>query len=255
MKALAILCGLFFMMCQVLTSAQAQQEDSSTKFNDIFINARFIDYGLEYYVVDSKSSFLENHILFQPIINDKNIVNLEFGIVSSFQEEGNFTTPADLSISYQRNIESGKYGNTGFQGTAVKMELKIPTGRDEYLSGFDSWTIEPLLGTQWLFTNPSWFMSFQARYNYSFAALPGKEPRYSFLRLDYFFGYESNKMWLFLQPDYRYIPSMSSHTLYLTLDGAYKINSKFGVRAILKPRLYGDEFYESLMVIGVYAYL
>jgi hypothetical protein len=255
MKALANLYGLFFMMCHVLIPGKAQQADSTIRFNDILIDDRFFDYGLEYYMIDSKSSFLENHFLYQPFINDKNIVNLEFGIVSSFQENGNFTTPSDISISYQRNFESKKYGNTGFQGMAVKMKFIIPTGRDEYLSGFDSWTIEPLIETQWLFTNPSWFMSFQVRYNYSFTALPGKQPRYSFVRLDYFFGYENKQMWLFLQPDYRYIPSMSSHTLYLTIDGAYKLSSKFGIRAKLKPRLSGDEFYESLMVIGVYAYL
>lgn len=175
------------MMCEVLTHTQAQKADTTTRYNDILINTRFIDYGLEYYVIDAKNSFLENHFIFQPIIDDKNIINLEMGIVTSFQENGNHTTPSDLSISYQHNFESKKYENTGFQSVALKVKFKIPTGRDEYLSGFDSWTIEPLLGNQWLFTNPSWFMSFQARYNYSFAALPGKQPRYSFVRLDYFF--------------------------------------------------------------------
>ena len=186
--------ALLFVFFQITAFAQTEKADSTNRFNDILINARFIAYGLEYYIIDSKSSFIDNHVLFQPIIDDKNIFNIELGIITAFQEDGNHTTPGDLSLSYQRNFISRIYGSSGYQGFAAKMKLVIPTGRGEYLSGFDSWTIEPLVGTQWLFEDPNWFTSIQLRYSYSFASLPGKDPRFDFLRVEYFFGYESSTL-------------------------------------------------------------
>ena len=235
--------------------AQTEKADSTNRFNDILINTRFIDYGLEYYIIDSKSSFIENHVLFQPIIDDKNIFNIELGIVTAFQEDGNHTTPGDLSLSYQRNFTYRNYESSGYQGFATKMKLVIPTGRDEYLSGFDSWTIEPLVGTQWLFENQNWFTSIQIRYSYSFATLPGKEPRFDFLRVEYFFGYESSTSWLFLAPDYRYVPSVAGNNLFLGLDFGYKIRKSYGFKALLKPRLVGKQYFAFYSLAGFYLYL
>jgi hypothetical protein len=45
--------------------------NSTTRFNDILI--------------DTKNSFVENHFLFQPIIDDINIVNIELGIRSKLK--------------------------------------------------------------------------------------------------------------------------------------------------------------------------
>lgn len=249
------LSGLFLILFQITALAQTEKSDSTNRFNDILINTQFIDYGLEYYIIDSKSSFIENHVLFQPIIDDKNIFNIELGIITAFQEDGNHTTPGDLSLSYQRNFTSRKYGSSGYQGFAAKMKLVIPTGRGEYLSGFDSWTIEPLVGTQWLFEDPNWSTSIQVRYSYSFATLPGKEPRFDFLRVEYFFGYESSTFWLFLTPDYRYVPSVSGNNLFFGLDFGYKIRKSFGLKAFVKPRIVGKQFFAFYSMAGFYLYL
>jgi hypothetical protein len=236
----------------VCSSVNAQEQDSVVNFTDVQNSVGFIDYAAEYYIVDSQNSFLENHFLVQPFISNKHILNVEGGIVSSFKDSQSTTTIGDVSFSYQRNFQSVNYGETGYQGFALKAKLIFPTGQAEYFSGFDSWTIEPLFGTQWLFNIPDWFTSIQVRYNYSFASLPDKSKRPGFLRLEYFFGYESEHMWLFIQPDYRYIPESSKSTLFLTLDGAYKINNGFGVRAKISPRVMGTDFFEVLSVLGVY---
>lgn len=249
------LSGLFLVLFQITALAQTEKADSTDRFNDILINTRFIDYGLEYYIIDSKSSFIENHVLFQPIIDDKNIFNIELGIITAFQEDGNHTTPSDLSLSYQRNFAFRKYESSGYQGFAAKMKLVIPTGRDEYLSGFDSWTIEPLVETQWLSEDPNWFTSIQLRYSYSFATLPGKDPRFDFLRVEYFFGFESSTLWFFLTPDYRYVPSVSGNNLFLGLDFGYKIRKSFGLKAMVKPRIVGKQFYAFYSMAGFYLYL
>ena len=117
------LSGLFLVLFQITALAQSEKADSTDRFNDILINTRFIDYGLEYYIIDSKSSFIDNHVLFQPVIDDNNIFNIELGIITSFQRDGNHTTPGDLSLSYQRNFAFKKYESSGYQGFAAKMKL------------------------------------------------------------------------------------------------------------------------------------
>ena len=151
---------------------QQQEEDSIPRFTDVFIPTGIIDYDAEYYYIDSENQFLEHHFILQPIISDVNIVNLEFGLTHSRTVEGNFTTPADMIISYQRNIKSARYKETGFQGLGARIRFFIPTGRGEYLSGLDSWTLEPGLITGLLLNDPRWFVSAEMRYNYSFASLP-----------------------------------------------------------------------------------
>lgn len=248
-----LLCTILLLNSLCLT--YAQEIDSTSRINDILFHYGFLDYGAEYYVVDSKNSFLEHHILYQPFLSEENIVNIEFGLVNSFLENGNYTSPSDLSITYQHNFKSSKYKEWGYQGLGASIKMTLPTGRAEYFSGFNSYTIEPLIGTQWLFENTDWFTSIQVRYNYSFASLPGEEPRYSFLRCEYFIGYENNNMWLFVSPDYRFIPSKSNHDLFLTLNGALKVSKRVGLRAKYTGRLIGEEFYRSLLVLGCYVNL
>jgi hypothetical protein len=138
---------------------------------------------------------------------------------------------------------------------AGAVKFTIPTGRSEYYSGFDSWMLEPLLGTQWLFDVPEWFLSFQARYIFAFASLPGKEARTDYARLESFIGYENKKFYAFIQPDYRYEPSRDSHTFFINFEGSYKFTDKGGIRAQYKPRLVGESFFQLQILLGVYFYL
>jgi len=244
---------LFILVDSVIMNAQ--DKDTLAKTSDILLYQSFGDYGAEFYKVDSRNSFLDNHILFQPYVNNLNIFNIEFGIVNSYQEEGNFTTPGDLSLSYQRNFISKKYKSTGFQGIAVRIKFTLPTGKLDYYSGHDTWALEPLIGTQWLLENPDWFTSAQVRYYYSLSALPGKSPRFNFIWLEYFFGYENQKVFFILSPDYRFIPNNSKHNLFLGIEIGYKVSSQIGIRSEFKPKVTGDEFYESLFLLGFYIYL
>ena len=238
-----------------LTSMGQEVEDTIIRVNDVLFNYGFVDYGGEYYVVDSKNSFLEHHLYYQPYVNDKNIFIIEFGVVQSFLDIGNYVSPSDLSLTYQRNFKSKSYGSTGFQGIASSLKFTIPTGRDEYLSGLNSWTIEPLIGSQWLFSNVNWFTSFQLRYSHSFASLPTYTPRFDILRVEYFYGFENNRGWLFLETDYRFTPDKADHNLFLAINGGYKLNNQLGFKVKIKPRIIGSEFYSSLFILGFYTYL
>lgn len=66
---------LIIQACFIAIRCYSQNE--SVKINDVLFSHGLEDLGAEYYVVDSKNSFLENHLLFQPRINDNNILSIE----------------------------------------------------------------------------------------------------------------------------------------------------------------------------------
>lgn len=231
----------------------SQNIDSTEQVKDVLLSYGRIAYDAEYYDVNKDNSFLDHHFNYQPFVNDDNIVNIEFGVIHSFLETGDFLTPNDLTISYQRNFKTQNYKKNGYQGFGTKLKFTLPTGRAEYLSGFDSWTIEPLIGTQWLINKC--LIGSSIRYSYSFKALPGKQPRYSFIRLDGFLGYENSHLWCFIEPDYRYIPSLANSHLFINFDFGYKFNKICGVKFSWKPRIIGDQFYSSLFSLGGYMFL
>jgi len=136
--------------------------------------------------------------------------------------------------------------SAGWQGVVSKLTFTLPTGSDEFFSGFDSWTIEPDVLTGWLLGETKWFLNARARYNYSFAALPGKEPRFSYSRLDVGAGYENQSIWIEVAPDWRFIPSRSAHNLFLKTEFGLKISEILGMYFRYKPRISGDEFWETL---------
>ncbi len=241
------LCTFFTLLVCVLYQPSLAQNDS-IKINDVLFSEGLIDLGAEYYVINSKNSFLENHLLIQPRINDRNILSAEVGLVRSWLESGVFTSFSDVSLSYQRNFQTAKYLHQGFQGIGAKLKFVIPTGNADYFSGFDSWSIEPLIGAMWLFKNIEWFTAINLRYNYSLSALPGKKIRDNFLSLEYALGYESDQLWFVLEPDYRFNTNNQNSDLFLAVEFAYKINNSIGARLKYKPRIIGQNFYESLLV-------
>ena len=228
------------------------QIDSTNKINDILLYKAFIDYGAEYYKIDDENSILEHHIVFQPFINDINILNIEFGLTHSFLDSVNAFSPADWSISYQRNFMDENYGNVGYQGHAGIIKLIVPTGRGEYLSGFNSWAIEPLIGFQWRVFTKNFISALQFRYNYNFGALPNKETRPDFFRAEYFFGFDNSVYLAFFEIDYRWINQNNSHTLFLSFEFGRRISPNTGLRLNLKPRILGEDFYQYLGVLGLY---
>lgn len=248
-KFFALLVSLFVM---AIISAQENENDSIPRFTDVFFPTGILDYDAEFYVIDSGNQYLEHHFILQPILSDVNIVNLEFGLTHSWIPEGNFTTPADMSVSYQRNFKAEKYGESGFQGLGARLKFIIPTGRGEFLSGLDSWTLEPTLVTGWLLNNPAWFLTLEARYNNSFAALPGKTANPDFFRFETFYGYEDDNWWFRLKADYRLRTALSEHNLFLGADGSLKVNKSIGLTLEWKSRVVGDNFWEHFVAIGGY---
>ena len=242
---------LFFLVAIPLHTI-AQGDTTSTKINDIFLNKAFIDYGAEYYKISDKNSILEHHILFQPFVNDVNILNIEFGLTHSFLDSVKAFSPADLSISYQRNFLHSNYGELGYQGHAAKLKLIIPTGRGEYLSGSNSWAVEPLLGFQWhVFTN-DFITAWQIRYNYNFGALPDKAIRPDFVRVEYSIGFDNTKQLVFIDLDYRRVTQNNSHSLFINFEIGTKVSERTGIRFSAKPRIIGDDFNELSTILGLY---
>ena len=224
--------------------------DSTLKINDIFLSFGSINYSAEYYTIDSKNSFLEHHLTYQPYVMENQNITLELGLADAYLETGHYFTPTDLNITYQRIFEPKDMRESGYQGVGFALKFTLPTGRDKYFSGFDSWTIEPSVGMQWFLTNVNWLFSTSARYNYSYAALPGSSPRFSYLRLEAHFGYENIKWWVFIEPDYRFIPTNKKSTVLIGINAGYKLSKSFSLGAVAKPRIMGSNFYESLYSVG-----
>ena len=236
-------------------ASENEKADSITQNNDIMLYYGMIDYSAEFYQVNRQTRFVEHHFLYQPLLNDKNILNIEFGVVQTSLEDGRFTVPADMKIGYRRNFKSKAQLENGYDGSFVGANLTLPTGRDEYYSGFDSWTIEPIAGFQWKLWNPNTLTGLKLMYNYSFAALPGKTPRFSFLRILPSTGFENNRFWAFVSLDIRFIPSRGESNLFLATDLGFKFTEKLGIYGKFKPRIVGDSFFEELNQIGLYFYL
>lgn len=224
--------------------------DTTLKVNDIFLSFGSINYAAEYYTIDSKNSFLEHHITYQPYVMENQNITVELGLADAYLETGHFFTPTDLNISYQRIFDPKDIQEIGYQGVGFALKLTLPTGRDTYFSGFDSWTIEPRVGMQWILRNINWLFSTEARYNYSFASLPGSSPRFSYVRMEAYFGFENPTWWIFIEPDYRFIPTTKKSTVLMGVSAGYKWSNLFSINAKAKPRIIGSNFYESLYSIG-----
>ena len=117
------------------------KDDSQNKINDVIQPYGWIDYNAEYYTIDSKNSFLEHHFIYQPYISKKRTIKIELGFVDTYLESGRYFTPTDIAISYQKTIEKKEKRKSGYQGLLLSLKIIIPTGRKEYFSGFDSWTL------------------------------------------------------------------------------------------------------------------
>ena len=233
------------------SSLFGQAIDSTDKVNDVLLNIGSIGYDAEFYRVE-ESSFVEHHFVFQPYLLENGFFNIDVTLVNSFLPNGNFFVPGDLSLNYQQIFKTENYKSNGFQGWAARMKFTIPTGSNKYLSGFDSWTIEPLVGVQWLLGNTDWLIAIEARYNYSFAALPESDPRFSFVRLEPFVGFENENYFVFISSDYRYIPSKYSNNLFLYLNIGYKFSTRFGASLTAKPRVLGSDFFDYQLGFGSY---
>ena len=232
--------------------AQKTDSDSIPRFTDVFIPSGILDYDAEFYYIDSDNYFLEHHFILQPVISDRDLINLEFGLVHSKTPDGNFTVPADLSVSYQRNIKSSRYNESGFQGIGPRLKFIIPTGRGEYLSGLDSWTLEPALVTGFLLKDPRWFSTAEIRYNYSFASLPNTNKNPDFLRAEGFYGYEDSNWWFRLRVDYRLRTRLSEHNLFIGSDFSIKLNEDIGLKGQWKSRVAGSDFWKHFVSVGGY---
>jgi hypothetical protein len=238
-----------------LSQTDNAKPDSSTRVNDIFQPYGWIDYAAEYNTIDSKNSFLEHYFVYQPYLGHEQIVQIEFGLVHAFLDSATYFVPGDLTLSYQKVFFAKNEQKVGYQGVGVTMKLIIPTGSDAYLSGVDSWAIEPQFGVQWGFNNPNWLFALVGRYNYNFASLPNKEPDNSFFRLQCHLGIENDKWWGFVVPDYRFIPDGQRSTFFVELDLGYKITERLALRITAKPRLAGEDFVASVYTIGGFWYL
>ena len=233
----------------------AIRPDSTSKINDIFIPYRSIDYGAEFYTIDSKNSFIEHHVVYQPYLNKNQTISIEIGLVDSNLETDHFFSPSDLSVNYQKIYKPKNKQESGYQGVGYALKFIIPTGRDEYFSGFDSWTLEPQVGTQWVLSNSNWLVATTVRYNFSFASLPNKIRRFSHLRFQGFIGFENKVWWGFIEPDYRYIPSLESNNIFVGINFGYKLSPHIAIRFFGKPRITGEDFFKSLYTIGGTLYL
>ena len=255
LKDLQILLFAVLVSCYLFSDpilAQENSSDSIPRFTDVFIPTGILDYDAEFYYIDSNNYFLEHHFILQPIISDRDLINIEFGIAHSKTPDGNFTVPADLSVSYQRNIKSSRYNESGFQGIGPRLKFIIPTGRGEYLSGFDSWSLEPALVTGFLLKDPRWFTTAEIRYNYSFASLPNTNKNPDFLRAEGFFGYEDDQWWFRLRVDYRLRTRQSENNLFIGSDFSIKINEDIGLKAQYKFRVAGSNFWKHFASVGGY---
>ena len=255
LKYLQILLCTIIISCCLFSDrilAQEKSADSIPRFTDVFIPVGILDYDAEFYYIDSDNYFLEHHFTLQPIISERDLINLEFGLAHSKTPNGNFTVPADMSISYQRNIKSSRYNESGFQGVGPRLKFIIPTGRGEYLSGFDSWSLEPALVTGFLLKDPRWFTTAEIRYNYSFASLPNTNKNPDFLRTEGYFGYEDKDWWFRLRVDYRLRTQRSEHNLFLGTDFSLKINEDIGLKGQWKSRVTGSNFWKHFASVGGY---
>jgi len=235
---------VFFLVFVNSTKVFSEESDTTRRINDMLFHYGQLTYTADFYGVNSRNSFLEHNFVFQPFLKDKNILTFEMGITNSWLSNGNFTIPADMAIIYQRNFKSGHYGENGYQGFALRAKQVIPTGRDEFYSGFDTWAIEPLVGIQFLFGKTHFSASFSARYWHSYAALHQKKKRNDHLRIEPGFGYERKHFWVNITPDYRYIPNNKSSNLFLEMSAGYKISDNAGLSVLYKSRLSGTDFFE-----------
>lgn len=243
---------LLFVFVLFGLNIKAEDSDSTRRVNDILQYYGILYYNADFYKVDNENRFLEHNFAFRPFLKDKNILTLDFGVAQSFQPSGNYITPTDFNITYKRNFKSRKYGSNGFQGIGFIVKQIIPTGRNEYYSGFDSWTIEPLIGTQILFWGSKLFLAATTRYNYTYAALPGKQKRQDFLRIEPAFGFENTHFWIDFGADYRYITSKKSQNIFLVFETGYKISDIIGASLRFKPRIYGSEFFQQNALFSIY---
>ena len=250
-----LLSFLFITLNYSVYATRQPEGDTIKQNNDIMLFYGLIDYSAEFYQVDKRTSLVDHHILYQPLLDDNNILNFEFGIVESIQEEGTFTTPSDVKIGYRRNFKPREQMDNGYDGSYFGAKLILPTGRDEYFSGFDSWTIEPNAGFQWKLWNANTLTGLQLKYSYSFAALPDKKARNSFFRAEPYTGYENNRYWAFVAFDYRFIPSKVESNIFASINVGFKFNEHWGIKGKFKPRIAGESFYEEMYVIGAYFYL
>ncbi len=234
-----------------LRTGAEDQISSEDKIQDILLYYGWMDFGPEYYRISSESSFVDYHLLYQPFLTDRNVFQFEFGLVSSTLESGSYFTPGDLHLIYRHNLFSNKRKEPGYQGMGLSMKFTFPTGRKENLSGFNSWTIEPQVGAQWKLKNDNWLTSVALRYNYSFASTDEEDPREQFLRIDYEIGYENKLWWVFFEPDLRYIPSKGNATAYLALNTGLKMSRRTSLRLKYKPRVYGSDFFETFLNLGL----
>ncbi len=212
------------------------------------------DVDVELYRVDASRHFVQYQMTYQPLINEKHVVNVEFGVVQASLPQGKYVSPADTKLAYKYNFRYDRAPEGGYQGSFTGIQLTLPTGRNAYLSGFDNWTLEPTIGSHWEFSKHQLNAGYRVRYNHSFATLPQAPLRFSYLRVEAYLGYENDHIWFVLKPGYRYIPSQKEHNLFAHVSTGYKLNENFGIKLSYKPRVIGTSFFASQASTGVYLY-
>lgn len=254
-KLLKYLSLLFFQFLWV--NFTIGQIDTINRRNDIQQYHSFIDYSLEFYWNQNTTLGFEHNLNYQPFINDKNIVNVEALFMHHVTDSSNYFTPGDFSISYQRNIITKKmiFKQDGFQGAIGRLKMVIPTGKSQFESGGDSWAAEPLMGVQWFFAKRKFLVAFVGRYRWNYASNPHAQLANDFFRLETVIGYENNKMYAYLESDYRYFPRVGGHVVFLKLDLGYRVNQRIGLYLRFKPRVYGEMLYRLNSSFGLYIYL
>lgn len=213
-----------------------------------------IDMQFSYYQLDGESSYFENHYTYQPLLNKQHILNFEIGVVKSFQQEGRFITPSDFKLAYQYNLHKNTTSTIGFMGSFTGARFILPTGNSNYLSGDNSWIIEPTFGSQWRAGNKLLLYGYRIRYNYSFAALPERQISKSYARFETYLAYENEKIWFMIMPDYRYTPETKEHNAFIKFDLGYSFHKDFGIIAEYNPRVIGNSFYKYNITLGAYLF-
>ena len=169
-------------------------------------------------------------------------LNIELALFNNWQTNQTTFTPGDFSFTYTKNFYSPKFKESGFQGIAPALKLITPTGRAEFGSGFDNWILEPAVLYGWLLKDSRFFITNRARVNFSVGQINEAPVSDAYLRFEPRAGFENERLWASLTPDYRLIFDDTRSTLLLKYEGGFKLNEKMGFGFSLLQRLTGSDF-------------
>ena len=214
----------------------------------------FFDINTDYYVFEDLEqlavstngsiSFWQNAFL-----------NIELSLFNNWQNNKHTVTPGDFSFTYTQNFYSSKFKESGFQGLAPSLKLIAPTGRAEFGSGFDNWILEPAILYGWLLKDIRFFITSRMRANFSIGRINNASVSDAYVRFEPRAGFENERFWASLIPDYRLIFKDTRSTLLLKYEGGLKINDKSGIGLFFSHRVIGSDFTMSNLNFSYYRIL